>query len=104
LNATHQQELLKLRTSYEAEKTKAINDQIEKLRAELEVAKAKAVDDAAAKLRTEFATEKSNLMNSSRITLDFFTQGTVAREVVTKLIDAGAVPVDSLQKRTHLVR
>ena len=100
MNATHEQELLKLRALYEAEKKKAI----EKLRAELEEAKTKAVDDAAAKLRTEFATETSNLMNSSRITLDFFTQGTVAREVVTKLIDAGAVPVDSLQKRIHLVR
>jgi hypothetical protein len=96
LKGTHEEEIGKLRTGYEAEKTKA-SDSMAKLRADHDMEKLRAIEDAKTKLRAEHMTEKSKTLGSSRITLDFHTQSTVAKEVVSKLIEAGAVPAGSLE-------
>lgn len=98
MKGTHEEEIGQLRTGYEAEKTKA-SDAMAKLRTDHDMEKLRAIEDAKTKLRAEHMAEKAKTLDSSRITLDFHTQSTVAREVVSKLIEAGAVPADSLLKR-----
>jgi hypothetical protein len=85
----------------ELERKKA-NDDLIKLRTDHAAEKTRALDELRNQLRTEFMTERTNLINSSRITLDFYSQSTHAKEVVQKLISAGAVQVDSLDKGISL--
>jgi hypothetical protein len=97
LNAKHQDELSDLRKKYDEEKKKA-NEDLIKLRTDFAAEKARALQDLRTKLKAEFMTEKTSLVNASRITLDFHSQSVYAKEVVQKLISVGAVPVDSVDK------
>lgn len=97
MNAKHQEEISDLRKKYDEEKKKT-NEDLIKLRTDFAAEKARALHDLRTKLNAEFKTEKTSLVNASRITLDFHSQSVYAKEVVQKLISVGAVPVDSVDK------